>query len=361
MIDKIQRYIKAVVDQYGEEGVPPAVIMRPSTEKLIDLIENEKVMYLVTDKNNVLGNVVFKEDISDYEKSDILNYLESKHKDMLFSEALLKYYPINQYLDSNYYCKVNESIVKYEKNKWLKSRKVVLKGVEFRELTESDIPAVKFIMKTWTKNKARTKYVGYKEMYKNIVEKGNWVSQDYKGCGLFYNGVLIMFRYYRESESATGKHCHVDLENGLSSLSEDILDKFVLDISKDYIDNCKADVTNKAMDIKNKFTSMDAERELHKNNKNWKEVKKIDNERDTLRNSYEQLKNWKVDCITDLKKFILDSSINTNRYLFMKYLKDNNFTHYMEDFAVDDDLREYKSKKNDYEVKYYTVRGTFFW
>lgn len=358
LINEINEHLKNMINTYGIYGVPPRCIFDPGEEKITEVVreENEsyKVSYMITNKGTLVGNPIFT-DTDEETKKLVMYRLENTYK-LIISEPLAKYLTMPYNFDENYYCEVARSISSYDK-RWLKTRKVVFEDVEFREITEDDMPKVKELMDCWRDYKSTETKVYFKRMYNSIVTKNEYFGNTYKGYGLFYKGVLTMFRYYRLDN---GIYCTVDMEHGAGSFTgnDNVLNKYLsLNIS-DILKYEKVKVSDIVSKKLEEYNKMKSERLELVSNKNWKKVKQIDPKIKLAEESLLEYKNnWKINSIEEFKKFLKDSCVNTNRYLFMKHLKDINAEYYFEDFAVIESLKEYKKNKNDFGVKYYSSNG----
>lgn len=358
LLNKINEHLKNMIDIYGVYGVPPRCIFDPGEEKITEVIKEEsesyKVSYMITNKGTLVGNPIFT-NVDEETKKLIMYRLENTYK-IIVSEPLAKYLTTPYNFDENYYCEVSRSIESYDK-KWLKTRKVILDNIEFRELTVDDLPKIKELMECWREYKSTETKVYFKRMYNSIINKNEYLGQNYKGYGLFYKGVLTMFRYYRLDN---GIYCTVDMEHGAGSFTghDEILNKYLSNNIHDILSYDKNIVSKEVSKKIQDYNRMKADRAEFASSKNWKKVKQLDPKIKLAENDLLEYKNnWKINSIEDFKKFLKDSCVNTNRYLFMKHLKDIEAEYYFEDFAVIESLKEYKKNKNDFGVKYYSSNG----
>ena len=346
-------YIKRYVDYYGKELFPISMIYSNTKSdwknKDTKIIKTEDFEALVCNKRNGI-NIIFPIIYN----SEVVNeiFTQSNYGVVPEIQKNLVPYKCNWY-ETNFYTSVNNTWENYNTNSWRNSRRVNLDDtlITFRELTKNDKEYIELIHENWKKQFQKKIY--FKTYYKKIIDDQKIDDIEYKCFVTCYRNIPVIFRYYWEYKGCL----IVDFENGINSKNLDNDSEYLKKAIPRILNSRKSEISIIMLKLLAKKEALNKDRELYKNRKEWKKVKKIDIEIIELNKEIDSYKNWKTIEINNFIKFIKNSCQNYNRYKFIEALYNKGIEYYYEDGigTKSNTLRIYKEEKNDhsYDIVYF--------
>lgn len=349
------KYTKEYVDHYGKREFPSSALyssLKSQYKNPYTWIVETKDFKIMLSNNSKTGAIVASFPI--FYNDDVVIDILKQMDYCIITETYLDKIPFkSNWYEDNYYSDVNENWENYNTNSWRNSRRVDLNDtkITFREITEKDKEYITLIHENW-KNKFPGK-VYYNNYYKSIINENRAEAIQYKGTVTCYRNIPVIFRYYWEYANCNT----VDFENGINGKNIDVSSNYMKKAISEILAIRKQEVSVELVRILAKKEKLNKDRELYKNRKEWKKVKKIDKELSEIQNEIDRLKHWKTDEINSFCKFIKNSCQNYNRYKYIEYLKNRGIEYYFEDGIgyQSNSLKTYKEEKNGYKISAYMV------
>ena len=345
---------------YGPKVVPIRNIFDENWRKNIRIYKDENVyaQFYVEGKHlNLLGDpIIYSKDIE--KRREIMNDLVNICKHVFISDVTKYLCNINlKYHDGNYYCYIPKTLEKYRSKKWLKTRKVDLDNNDIKIVPydkEKHFEICNIIHKCWKKYMQNRTIVWFTKFYREILEEKPYMEfYKYKGLILTYKDIPVMFRFYREIDSVKG--IMVDFENSIASVidNEKYRDSYIKAVLPVILEKRKKEIFEFVKKKEEEIKEFENKRLEFKENKDWKNVKKIIKEIENIKKEIDDTcDKWKRKEYEKFLHFIRCSCINYNRKEFLEYVYKQGYLWYYEDGGFGK-LLEYKSKKNDYLNGFY--------
>lgn len=335
-------FFNELIEKCGYKNIPSRVMFDGNCGKEFTVYENEIAKFIVGD-GELLSNIIIKKDITEEETFLLMEYIDLYcPKGYFVNSEFLSKMKIDttqmKYHDSNFFYDVDSNYLKYSSNKWRRKRNVIDKYVEFRKISVDELDSVRFIYELWKKNKNEDGKSFYDKDYKKILNDNELYGMKFEPYGLFYHGVLIAFKYITYNTDYIASDF---MHNSSSVFKDDIFREFINSTiyKSNFIRNYSEEVREKVKE----YTKY-----IH-------ETANVKDERRILYISEIQRlkKEWRLDAIKSLEKFIKVNSVNTFKYLFIKTLKDLGIKYCFEDFCGTGKLSEFKNNRIDGRVDYF--------